>query len=92
MRRLRRGSGSGDQPQTPRLSRRLHLRWQADVAIENSTEIESPCIGICRLDADGYCVGCQRSGEEIALWITLTPAERRHLIDEVLPQREAARR
>ncbi|MBX3690008.1 DUF1289 domain-containing protein [Dokdonella sp.] len=56
------------------------------------SEIESPCIGICRLDADGYCVGCQRSGEEIALWIGMSAAERRHIIEDVLPQREAARR
>jgi predicted Fe-S protein YdhL (DUF1289 family) len=54
--------------------------------------ILSPCIGICRLDRDGYCEGCLRSGDEIARWVAMGEIERRRLMDEVLPQREAARR
>jgi len=54
--------------------------------------ILSPCVGICHLGADGYCEGCLRSGDEIARWIAMGEAERRHLMDEVLPQREAMRR
>lgn len=53
--------------------------------------ILSPCIGICRLGVDGYCEGCLRSGDEIARWIAMGDDERLHLIDVVLPQREAAR-
>ncbi|MGN6519270.1 MAG: DUF1289 domain-containing protein [Dokdonella sp.] len=53
--------------------------------------ILSPCIGICRLGGDGYCEGCLRSGEEIARWVAMGEAERRRLMDVVLPQREAAR-
>jgi predicted Fe-S protein YdhL (DUF1289 family) len=52
----------------------------------------SPCIGICQLGRDGYCDGCLRSGEEIARWIAMDDAERRHLMDDVLPQRETRRR
>lgn len=51
----------------------------------------TPCVGVCVLDAQGLCEGCLRSGEEIAAWSTLSNAERRRFIDEVLPQREAAR-
>ena len=54
--------------------------------------IVSPCIGVCRLDRDGYCEGCLRSGDEIARWVAMGEGERRRLLDEVLPQREAARR
>ena len=54
--------------------------------------ILSPCVGICHLGADGYCEGCLRSGDEIARWISMGDAERRRLMDEVLPQREAMRR
>lgn len=54
--------------------------------------ILSPCVGICHLGADGYCEGCLRSGDEIARWIAMGEAERRRLMDEVLPQREAMRR
>jgi predicted Fe-S protein YdhL (DUF1289 family) len=50
--------------------------------------ILTPCIGICRLDARGYCVGCLRSGAEIALWRNMDDAERLRYMDEVLPRRE----
>lgn len=48
----------------------------------------SPCIGVCQLDAAGYCVGCHRSGGEIAGWLGFHPDQRQHLMDHVLPARE----
>lgn len=36
---------------------------------------------------DGYCVGCLRSGGEIASWRTLAEEERRRIMTEVLPLR-----
>lgn len=51
--------------------------------------ILTPCVGVCMLDADGYCAGCRRTGEEIAAWVSMTPAERLRLMDEVLPARGA---
>lgn len=53
--------------------------------------ILSPCIGICRLDRDGYCEGCLRTGEEIARWVAMGEHERRRIVDDVLPRREAQR-
>lgn len=47
----------------------------------------TPCIGVCRLDASGLCEGCLRSREEIARWRDLSDAERRHMMDCVLPGR-----
>ncbi|WP_017908715.1 NUDIX hydrolase [Xanthomonas sp. SHU 199] len=47
----------------------------------------TPCIGLCRLDAQGYCAGCLRSGDEIARWRGMSDAERRRYMDEVLPGR-----
>jgi uncharacterized protein len=47
----------------------------------------SPCIGICRLDADGLCEGCHRTAEEIARWTSYTDAQRLHLMNDLLPQR-----
>jgi predicted Fe-S protein YdhL (DUF1289 family) len=47
----------------------------------------SPCIGICNLGDDGYCEGCARTGDEIATWLSMTPAQRLHLMDVVLPSR-----
>ncbi len=48
----------------------------------------TPCIGVCRLDARGYCVGCRRTGQEIAMWRELPDAERVRYMDAVLPARE----
>ena len=53
--------------------------------------IESPCVKICTLDArSGLCLGCGRTIDEIAGWRTMTPSERRRIMDE-LPARLAAR-
>jgi uncharacterized protein len=48
----------------------------------------TPCIGVCRLDARGYCVGCRRTSQEIAMWRELPDAERVRYMDDVLPTRE----
>ncbi|MGY3039249.1 putative Fe-S protein YdhL (DUF1289 family) [Rhodanobacter sp. TND4EL1] len=47
----------------------------------------TPCIGTCRLDDRGYCVGCQRSGEEIGRWRMMSNAERLHVMQQILPLR-----
>lgn len=49
----------------------------------------TPCIGTCRLDVRGYCIGCQRSGEEIGRWRTMDDAERLRVMRDVLPLRKA---
>lgn len=51
----------------------------------------SPCIGICRLDEQGLCEGCHRSGVEIANWLQMNDDQRLHLIETILPLREAQR-
>ncbi len=56
-----------------------------------SAPMLTPCIGVCELDAQGYCEGCQRTGDEIACWASLSDAQRQWYLDEVLPEREARR-
>lgn len=51
----------------------------------------SPCVGICSLDAQGLCEGCHRTSAEIAHWSQMNDDERLHLMDVVLPRREAQR-
>lgn len=51
----------------------------------------SPCIGVCELDAAGYCEGCHRTADEIAAWSTLSDEARLGFMIHVLPQREAKR-
>jgi uncharacterized protein len=49
----------------------------------------TPCIGICRLGADGLCEGCLRTSDEIARWMYLSEAERMRLMFDELPKRGA---
>jgi predicted Fe-S protein YdhL (DUF1289 family) len=48
----------------------------------------TPCTGVCRLDARGLCMGCLRTGDEIARWSTLNDAQKLWIMDEILPRRQ----
>nr|WP_185985519.1 DUF1289 domain-containing protein [Aureimonas mangrovi] len=51
--------------------------------------MESPCILVCHLDpASGICIGCGRSGEEIANWVAMGEKGRRAVM-AALPARMA---
>lgn len=52
--------------------------------------ILSPCVGICQLSGAGLCEGCYRSSAEIAQWSAMSDAERAHIMDVLLPMREAS--
>ena len=49
--------------------------------------LDSPCIGICALDDEDYCLGCRRHIGEIAAWSRLGIDER-HRILALLPARK----
>ena len=53
--------------------------------------VQTPCIGVCTLDDDGLCDGCLRTVDEITRWTAMDDAQREHLMDTVLPAREARR-
>ena len=53
--------------------------------------ILSPCVGICSLADDGLCDGCHRTAAEISRWLHMNDDQRLHLIETVLPRREAQR-
>jgi uncharacterized protein len=42
--------------------------------------VPSPCVDICRLDAQGLCVGCRRTIDEIVEWPRATEARRRAIL------------
>ncbi|MBL0924271.1 MAG: DUF1289 domain-containing protein [Sphingomonadaceae bacterium] len=51
------------------------------------TEIVSPCIDVCDVDSTGqYCIGCGRSMDEIAYWLSASDEERRAIMEQ-LPER-----
>jgi uncharacterized protein len=45
--------------------------------------INSPCVGVCRLDSNKICVGCFRSSEEITYWRIYTDEERVTIVDQL---------
>jgi predicted Fe-S protein YdhL (DUF1289 family)/8-oxo-dGTP pyrophosphatase MutT (NUDIX family) len=48
----------------------------------------TPCIGVCRLDRRGFCVGCLRTAQEIGQWANMGDDERLSLMQHVLPTRK----
>jgi predicted Fe-S protein YdhL (DUF1289 family) len=55
-------------------------------------DIQSPCIKICQLDQRlGYCVGCYRTGDEIAAWGTADDETRREILARAHGRQRAAR-
>lgn len=57
------------------------------------SEIPSPCIGVCTLDArSGLCTGCMRTLAEIAAWPDADHAERLAIVQRLRARRRAAGR
>jgi predicted Fe-S protein YdhL (DUF1289 family) len=42
--------------------------------------VGSPCVGICALDDEDLCTGCQRSIDEIRCWSRMDNQERRQVL------------
>jgi predicted Fe-S protein YdhL (DUF1289 family) len=42
--------------------------------------VASPCVDICRLDAQGLCIGCRRTIGEIAEWSQASDARRLEIL------------
>jgi len=64
-----------------------------DVALEGMPpgKADSPCIGICRLDAAGQsCTGCLRTLDEVANWSRYSDAERAQVLVALRNRRLAA--
>jgi predicted Fe-S protein YdhL (DUF1289 family) len=54
--------------------------------------VASPCTSVCKIDpADGLCIGCHRTIEEIASWGAMTDEQRRVVWAELRVRREARR-
>jgi predicted Fe-S protein YdhL (DUF1289 family) len=56
-------------------------------ASDRSFPPASPCINVCVLGAAGYCLGCLRTGDEIARWRDMSASEQWQLIDELARRR-----
>jgi predicted Fe-S protein YdhL (DUF1289 family) len=45
--------------------------------------VPSPCVDICRLNAEGLCVGCRRTLGEISEWPHASDARRLEILREI---------
>jgi uncharacterized protein len=50
---------------------------------DRSVAPASPCINVCVLGTNGYCLGCLRTGDEIARWREMSAGEQWTLIDRL---------
>ena len=56
----------------------------------DNAALPSPCISVCQLDpVSGQCIGCFRTGAEIAAWRLMTPSDQRDLLDTLRARRAA---
>jgi uncharacterized protein len=52
--------------------------------------IASPCVSICALDDNDICVGCHRSGQEIAGWGSKSEREKAEIMVKVREREKSA--
>ena len=54
--------------------------------------LPSPCISICKLNkSTGYCDGCLRTEDEIALWPSMSDEDKLNMLN-ILRQRQGIKR
>ena len=51
----------------------------------------SPCINVCQLGADGFCIGCLRTGDEIGRWMAMSADEQWRLLTVLAERRKMQR-
>jgi predicted Fe-S protein YdhL (DUF1289 family) len=57
----------------------------------SSQREDSPCVHICLMDyAQGLCIGCHRTLDEITYWATYSPARKREVLAALEIRRAAA--
>lgn len=52
--------------------------------MKSSDKVRSPCVNVCALDDNDICIGCQRSGDEILRWTSMTNEQRRDVLHNVV--------
>ncbi|MGI4779219.1 MAG: DUF1289 domain-containing protein [Janthinobacterium lividum] len=59
---------------------RIALAAKARLAQGQASDVPSPCMAVCRIDAArGLCEGCLRTLDEIAAWSRLDDAGKRNV-------------
>lgn len=59
----------------------------------NPDVVNSPCVNICKMDArSGWCEGCLRTIDEIAVWSVLSDDDKRAVVAELAQRRAVLQR
>jgi len=59
--------------------------------MDRDLPVQSPCTSVCQLDAvSGYCLGCWRSGDEIAGWSRFDDQQKHSILALLHARREQA--
>jgi len=45
--------------------------------------VESPCVGVCKLDENFVCEGCSRTIDEVLKWREYTDIEKRVVLNRI---------
>ena len=46
--------------------------------------VKSPCVAVCKIDYEsGYCIGCNRTIEEITNWSTMNDSNKKKILMRV---------
>jgi predicted Fe-S protein YdhL (DUF1289 family) len=70
---------------------RQRLARLAQQAAGTPTNVPSPCVSVCRMNADtGWCEGCLRDLGEIANWAACDDAAKRHIWSRIAQRLQAA--
>jgi predicted Fe-S protein YdhL (DUF1289 family) len=44
--------------------------------VTGTAEVPTPCVGICIVGAEGWCIGCYRDRDELKAWWSATAAQK----------------
>ncbi|WP_207063645.1 DUF1289 domain-containing protein [Motiliproteus sp. SC1-56] len=58
---------------------------------EEAARVPSPCTGVCRLNRQDCCIGCGRTGLEIAEWGVMNNAEKQAVLVRIKREETASR-
>lgn len=63
------------------------MALSADNAVASASQkptvpVASPCVSICALNDEGFCIGCYRTGDEIRLWQQYTEQEKHRVLHQ----------
>jgi len=69
----------------------MNVPDRSTLSLAPGDEVPSPCVSVCVIDpAQGHCLGCYRTLDEIAAWINLDSAQRIAVWDALDERRKAA--